>query len=222
LLYGPRYIGTTSFIKALPNKSIATTSTIGNWERFKEVIGMWEGLDSEDTINFVIDKVTDLYDVCIEYICLQQGVDDIHELGSNKWKLVEDEFTEVLYSFYELPGIKWYITGEKVTEMNTSLYTGTLVTPDLNWVLEKIMPHITLQTLYMGVRQFKRELNDEGKEILTRIKASRVFICSPLSGITSGDSMGLLPARFPAGSSGEEAVSSYMKYMKGSKAAKSK
>jgi len=217
LLYGPRYIGTTSFSEALSNASFWVAE--GNdltWDMFKAALSAHQAVPEDKTpSHYVIDKIDGIYDKCIEHICEQEEVDDIHDLDSNKWKLVEDEFTKVLMDFSKLPGIKWYITSEKATEVTNSLYTGTLIKPNLNWLTEKIIPQITQQTLYMGVRQFKRELDDEGKETLIRIKASRVFVCSPLSGILSGDNMGLLPARFPAGLSGEEAVSSYMKFMKG-------
>jgi hypothetical protein len=218
LLYGPRYIGTTSFAKALPNPYIYN---FDSWKDFyREVLSETETTADNmgmAPLHYVLDNFSKYYEMCIAYICEENSVDNIHELGANKWDLVKEEYKTVMFAFAKLPGVKWYICDEEAKEVNTSLFTGTIISPKLSWLEKDIWPLITDQTLYMGVKTFKREIDDEGKEIRTRIKPRRVFICSPLSGIVSGDNLGLLPKGFPAGESGEEAVSLYTKFMKGPK-----
>ena len=217
LLYGGRYLGTTSMVKALPNVlhiDVGPFGTVKEWSDFKDIVTGWDP-ESNAPEHIAIDKISSLYDLCVEHICVEQSVVNIHELGANKWSLVEKEMTSVFYDFYKLPGVKWYVAGSKVEELQTSLFTGNLTHPELDWMLKKILPNITHRTLYMGVEQFKRELDADGREILTRIPAQRVLICSPVSGIVSGDSFGVFPKRMPIKDTGEQAVARYLKYEKG-------
>lgn len=219
LLYGPRYIGTTSFVKALPSilyLDIGPFRVIKDWLGFKAFVHqVAKEIDEDPPEHIAIDKVSTLYDYCVEYICEQNNVANIYELGNNKWSLVEKEMTAVFYDFAALPGVKWYITSSQIKELNTSLFSGSLIHPELDWMLNKIMPHITERTIYMGTEQFKREIDEDGKEVLVRIKARRVLICSADSGIVSGDSLGIFPKRVPIAGTAEETVDKYLKYSKG-------
>jgi len=222
LLYGPRYIGTTSFVKALPKSIVYSVNSvsdadynINSWREFKEIIEVAEADEKLVFEHTVIDKVTDLYGMCIDYICDQKGVTDFQELGANRSSLVAREYKEVMYKFNDLPGIKWYICPEQSKKTETSLYIGTLIFPKWDWLFEQCAPQLTKQTIYMGIQQFRRELDDSGSEYLVRIPARTVFMASPHSGILSGDSFGILPKRWAAPKTPEESAQLYFQLMKG-------
>ena len=215
IIYGPRYIGKTSFIEQVCDyiwdSGIYVHS--GGWKQFKR-----DCETEEANLTVGIDGIGDMFALCVEYICEQENEEHPSTSGNRKpllWEKIKGEMRDVLFTLSDKVDHLYFTADMETKNLDSSLYKGTMMYPKLDWVLEDIMPHITQQTIAMvpTYKSVKRVSKATGEITYVR-KEKRVMICSARPDIYAGDSTGLLPKEFDAGESGEEAFNTYNSYMK--------
>ena len=209
VIYGPRYVGKTSFLKAVPDAYHISTS---DWEEFQSI-----GDDTKLCDAITVDNIHRLLESCTSYVCEQENEEHPQLAGNRKsiiYKKIKEEMKEVLFALADKCESIFFTVAMDKAQLNSSLYQGTYFYPKFDWVLEDIMPHITDQTIAMmpTYKSVKRKNKNTGDVDYVR-KEKRIMICSPRADVYAGDSTGNLPNEFDAGNSGAEAFAIYSKYM---------
>jgi len=213
VLYGHRYAGIDEFVESIPNNFLINVkngdpkeaTTITMWEDFKELSSDIYSADNVQSIagieanemSVTIKNIDDLYEMCVDYVCQQEGEEHPSIAGSKKlilWRKIRQEMEEVLGQFNSLKAHKFYVSKVVMTEIDNTFLKGTLLLPftEDNWVLREILPNITKQTLYFYTAPVKVR-NKQGKE---KTIDKKKILASLKSDIFAGDTTNKLPNTF--------------------------
>jgi hypothetical protein len=205
VLYGHRYSGIDEFVEDIEHNFIINVnpsdnrndpSSVCQWEDFKELVP--ELLTYENYDAFTINRIDDLYEMCVDYVCELEGEEHPSTSGAKKlilWRKIRQEMEEVLTEFNSLEARKFYVSKVVLVEIDNSFLKGTALFPftEDNWVLREILPNITKQTLYFYVETVKARSKKTGKEKLIDKK----FINASLKpDVFAGDTTNKLPNKF--------------------------
>lgn len=205
VLYGHRYSGIDEFVESIPNNILINVkpsedhildTSICQWEDFKELVYEKRGLSQ--VMNITIKNIDDLYEMCVDYVCEQEGEEHPSTAGSKKlilWRKIRQEMEEVLGQFHSLKAHKFYVSKVVMTEIDNTFLKGTLLLPftEDNWVLREILPNITKQTLYFYVEPTKVRNTRTGKE---KTIDKKKILASLKADIFAGDTTNKLPNVF--------------------------
>ena len=206
VLYGHRYAGMEEFISQIPDNFIIrvnpgnnrdATNSVCCWEDFSELVTELHQSRKQtgDFSSYTISYLDGLYEMCVDYICQREDEEHPSVSKSKKlilWRMIREEMEAVLYQFNNLEGHKFYLSKVVMTEIENSFIKGTAMFPftEDNWVLREIMPQITEQTLYFGIKKVKL-IHPETKK--TKTKDKGIILSSLRSDIFAGDLTGKLP-----------------------------
>lgn len=144
LVYGPQYSGRAALAEfCSAHYDVGPATRIEEWDDIKEEVKHL-GLESLEP-SLRINRINDLYDMCVVYICEQEGID--YPSKTLIWNKVRDEFAGVLFDLSAKVDQLWLICDQQRVEIDYSFYKGTLVEPKMDWVMEKILPQLVDRTI---------------------------------------------------------------------------
>jgi hypothetical protein len=201
----PIFILTEAGTTGINAHTIPEKGAIGNWQEFVAAAKLLQEEDHNfDTV--VIDTIDWLYEMLLERIAEQNGVDHVGELGWGAgWQEANKRLWRVLEDIFSGMGLV-LISHSKYKDVALGRRQITKVIPDLSDSPRKLLCGWVDISIYFTVEE--KEVEPETEEDSNQVVRQHVAYAQPTPYIEAGGRLQYMPERIELGSNPQEGFES--------------